>query len=66
MGKKEEVKYMKVKYIGEGEYVKVGIGDIVVGDFFAQQTCEIVDAFAEALLSLYPYLFEKVEEGAEG
>lgn len=57
---------MKVKYVGEGEYVKVGIGDVAVGDFFAQQTYEIADAFAEALLSHYPYLFEKVEEGAEG
>jgi len=57
---------MKIKYVGEGEYVKIGIGDVVVGDFFAQQTYEIADAFAKALLSLYPYLFEKVEEGAEG
>jgi len=56
---------MKIKYVGEGEYVKIGLGDVSVGDFFAQQTYEIADAFGEALLALYPYLFEKVEENQE-
>ena len=53
---------MKIKYVGEGEDVKLNVGDPYIGGFFAGMTYNIPDCIGEYLIENYPYLFEKVEE----
>lgn len=53
---------MKIRYVGEGEDIKLNVEDAYIGGFFAGMTYNIPDCIGQYLLENYPYLFEKVEE----
>jgi hypothetical protein len=53
---------LKIRYVGEGEDVKLSAEDTYIGGFFAGMIHNTPDCIGEYLIENYPYLFEKVEE----